>query len=424
MKAKTAEIRIYVSSKNFTIHFMLDFLKQAAFFEAVRFETDEGNKFKEFAFSESNFAKCVEKEEKAFKYAFGITLHDASDNEIFLYKQETTSFISIDIAKEAEGHLERWIQFTDALFERNSVVICACLYPENDGFWQQYLDPAVYSLYGRSLEGVAVIHYNDYLSKIDRKSLPGYSNYFNQIWFGSTWMMWYGHDYFRMIPKERFMSFDQAFEIRELPGGAVRIQLFEHREAYEEKASRAIQQRFRDYMAVDDVVEALEDAQNRQVRDSDDVAIEIITDGTDSFGTPVKQYRFYVDEQGVAVVRSQALRQITYGINEQGGTVFVYNEEMHPVYNSRLMIWTFPVSAKAQSYCEDIAEEMQNHFGISEKEAVDRINDFWSRNDLTDDRDIMYHESPEFWAYHMYSDNQRWWTISKEEIIPRKYKAT
>lgn len=88
------------------------------------------------------------------------------------------------------------------------------------------------------------------------------------------------------------------------------------------------------------------------------------------------------------------------------------------------MIWTFPVSAKAQVFCEDIAEEMQNHFGISEKEAVDRINSFWSRNDLTDDLDIVYHESTEFWAYEMYSDNQRWWTISKEEIIPRKYKAT
>ncbi len=85
---------------------------------------------------------------------------------------------------------------------------------------------------------------------------------------------------------------------------------------------------------------------------------------------------------------------------------------------------TFLVNSKAQWYCEAIVKEMQNHFGISEKEAVDRINDFWSHNDLTDDMDIMYHESPEFWAYQMYSDDQYWWRISKEEIIPRKYKET
>ncbi|CAM4134031.1 hypothetical protein [Saccharibacillus endophyticus] len=328
MKAKTAEIRIYVSSENFTIPFMLDFLKKAAFFKTVRYETDRANKFKESQFSESNFAKHVEKEEKAFKHAFAITLHDDLGNEIFFYKQKTTSFITIDIVKEAEEHLENWIQFTDALLEKDSVAICACLYPENDGFWQQNPDPAQYEFHGRSLEGVTVIHHNAYLSTIDVKSLPGYSNYFNEIWFGSTWMMWYGKDYFRMIPKERFVSFDQAFEIRELPGGAIRIQLFEHRDAYEEKASRAIQQRFRDYLGVDDAVQALEDAEHQQERDWDDVAIEIVTEETDASGAPIQQYRFYVDEQGQAVIRSQAVRQITYGVNGQGETVFTHEEEL------------------------------------------------------------------------------------------------
>lgn len=85
---------------------------------------------------------------------------------------------------------------------------------------------------------------------------------------------------------------------------------------------------------------------------------------------------------------------------------------------------TFLVNSKAQWYCEAIVKEMQNHFGISEKEAVDRINDFWSHKDLTDDTSLMYNETPEFWAYEMYSSNRSWWKISKEEIIPRKYKET
>jgi len=328
MKAAVATIKICVSSKNFTIPFMLDFLKQAAFFEAVRYETDRANKFKEFQFSEDNFSKHVEKEEKAFKHAFAITLHDILGNEIFFYKQKKTSFIKIYIINEADQHLENWIQFTNTIFEQGSVAICACLYPENDAFWQQNPDPAQYAFHGRSLEGVTVIHHNAYLSTIDVKSLPGYSNYFNEIWFGSTWMMWYGKDYFRMIPKERFMSFNQAFEIPELPGGAIRIQLFEHRDAYEEKASRAIQQRFRDYLGVDDVVQALEDAEHQKDRDSDDVAIEIVTEATDASGMLTRQYRFYVDKQGQAVIRSQAVRQITYGVNEQGETAFTHEEEL------------------------------------------------------------------------------------------------
>lgn len=262
MKNNLASIRIFVGREHFTVSFMLEFLKQAAFFEPVRYETDRGNRFKEFKFSESKFLKSVEKED-AFQYSFFITVYDSFGNEVFFCKQKKTSFIAINIAKEAEKHLQAWIQFTDALFERDSIAICACLYPENDGFWQQNPDPAQYVFHRRSLEGVTVIEHNAYLSTIDTKSLPGYSNYFNEIWFGSTWMMWYGNDYFRMIPKKRFMAFNQAFEVRELLGGAVRIQLFEHREAYEEKESRAIQQRFRDYMEIDDVVQALEDAENQ-----------------------------------------------------------------------------------------------------------------------------------------------------------------
>jgi len=53
MKNNLASIRIFVGREHFTVSFMLEFLKQAAFFEPVRYETDRGNRFKEFKFSES-----------------------------------------------------------------------------------------------------------------------------------------------------------------------------------------------------------------------------------------------------------------------------------------------------------------------------------------------------------------------------------
>ncbi|MDO3411900.1 hypothetical protein QWJ34_19210 [Saccharibacillus sp. CPCC 101409] len=82
----------------------------------------------------------------------------------------------------------------------------------------------------------------------------------------------------------------------------------------------------------------------------------------------------------------------------------------------------FPVNEKSQEYCEWIAEEMQNIFKISKEEAVGRINAFWSRNVLTDDDDIVYHETAEFWAYQIYSKDRFWWNMNKEDITPRDYK--
>ncbi|MCQ4087346.1 hypothetical protein [Saccharibacillus sp. JS10] len=83
----------------------------------------------------------------------------------------------------------------------------------------------------------------------------------------------------------------------------------------------------------------------------------------------------------------------------------------------------FPANEKAKDYCLWIAEVMQSEFGISKKEAVDRINSFWRRNDLTDDDNIMYHEGPDFWAYQIYCKDTFWWNMKKEELTPRKYEV-
>lgn len=59
-------------------------------------------------------------------------------------------------------------------------------------------------------------------------------------------------------------------------------------------------------------------------------------------------------------------------------------------------------------------------FDISEKEAFLRINSFWEGNDFLSEEDLIFHESPEFWAKTIYYEECNWWNFSENELIPRK----
>lgn len=73
---------------------------------------------------------------------------------------------------------------------------------------------------------------------------------------------------------------------------------------------------------------------------------------------------------------------------------------------------------EALAFCREVAEEMVRAYGISEDEAVARINRQWSDpgEDGVTPRiwivglDIVYHETAEFWAGLIYYGGEgRWW---------------
>jgi hypothetical protein len=73
--------------------------------------------------------------------------------------------------------------------------------------------------------------------------------------------------------------------------------------------------------------------------------------------------------------------------------------------------------AEALGFCREIAEDMVTTFGITQQEAVARINRQWS-DPATDGHtpriwivglDIVYHELPEYWAKTIYYGNDFYW---------------
>jgi hypothetical protein len=54
-------------------------------------------------------------------------------------------------------------------------------------------------------------------------------------------------------------------------------------------------------------------------------------------------------------------------------------------------------------YFREMVDVLVEHFGISRAEAVARINERYADEDISGmNQDLMCHEFPEFWAYHLY----------------------
>lgn len=90
-----------------------------------------------------------------------------------------------------------------------------------------------------------------------------------------------------------------------------------------------------------------------------------------------------------------------------------------------MLEFIFQGSEKAIEFCHEIATVMQSEFTIDKDEAISRINSKWS-DCVLDDEDMIFHESPKFWAYDIYyGANSRWWSYNEEELhklTPASYR--
>lgn len=81
----------------------------------------------------------------------------------------------------------------------------------------------------------------------------------------------------------------------------------------------------------------------------------------------------------------------------------------------------FATNLKSEIYCLIIAQEMVDIFSISEKEAIQRVSFFWKDNEFIDEDDMIFIESPEYWAKSIYYEEVDWWNKNERELTPRKY---
>ena len=85
--------------------------------------------------------------------------------------------------------------------------------------------------------------------------------------------------------------------------------------------------------------------------------------------------------------------------------------------------YEFKTNKKVQEFCDLIINKMVELFGINKDEALGRLNNHWKGVDLTDDKDVVYHEHENYWANVIYyGDDSFWWKDPRpKDLKPLPY---
>ncbi len=88
------------------------------------------------------------------------------------------------------------------------------------------------------------------------------------------------------------------------------------------------------------------------------------------------------------------------------------------------MNFKFITDKESQYFSEEIVREIIVQFGVSEREAVGRINQLWEGQEVIGDS-VVYHEEPDYWAKVVcYGADCFWWVEGESpKLIPYEEKG-
>lgn len=192
----------------------------------------------------------------------------------------------------------------------------------DDMFWQNNEDLNIYEIRKKSINNLRTKDSEIFPGKkiVDIEFNPGHSHRVNGLWFGSCWMMWFGNEYFKYIPKDTLRSFNNYFEIRELESNCLRVTLYESPWDYEELENREKQKSFRTQVGIDKIAQILvKDPKEKSINPS----IEIRTGNFTHGG--IRLINYYFDEYGEIVSKSNAKEVLTHELDDNGRIVWSEN---------------------------------------------------------------------------------------------------
>lgn len=82
---------------------------------------------------------------------------------------------------------------------------------------------------------------------------------------------------------------------------------------------------------------------------------------------------------------------------------------------------SFSIDAKAEEFCQRIVDTMVTLFGITESEAIGRLNKHWAGQEFIGEDELIYHDDEAYWAKTIYyEENAHWWR-NEDGLNPRPF---
>lgn len=156
---------------------------------------------------------------------------------------------------------------------------------------------------------------------IDIEQFSGHSHEYGGIGFTSTYIMWFGKDFFRFVPKETLISFKECYSNEILENETIRIQLYENITDYNSEEADHNQWAFRRHTNIDKIAEEWNLKYRKTPPDDLSGANMIIEHGNFEHGG-VKLVKSYYDANNKSTPQKKAFKVVLTEYNSSNNIVF------------------------------------------------------------------------------------------------------
>lgn len=221
-----------------------------------------------------------------------------------------------------QGIVDDVIQYVSNVMKEHCGIV-SFMSSAEDNFWQNNMDVQYFTLKNKSLSNYKLIPKPMFPDKeiVDVEANPGHHHYTDGAWFGSSWTMWFGKEYFKFIPKEILTGFKNCYENIEFSEDLLRIKLYENIWDYELYENREKQCAFRKWTGIDEVAHTL----IKQPKTVDDPAISIQTEDSCKYGG-IRRITYYFNRDGNVVTKSKAQVSKIYELAQSGDVLWTTEE--------------------------------------------------------------------------------------------------
>ena len=156
---------------------------------------------------------------------------------------------------------------------------------------------------------------------LDIEQFSGHSHEYGGIEFTSTYLMWFGKDFFRFVPQETLTSFKECVSNETFDNGTVRIQLYENINDFNTEETDRRQWAFRKHTNIDKVAEEWNKEYLAMASKDKSGANMTIENGNFEHGG-VKLVKLYLDKDNNTTTKKHAVKVKCVEYDSAGNVVF------------------------------------------------------------------------------------------------------
>lgn len=317
--------RIILNPETCTAEAIESIIRRFLIFKPAKMSGSELTRDKMRKFNEKSFFAGIE-DEIRLRGRFILELEEGEDESKILFRSGDDPILNVEYRYDLYAEHQHQIMQTidDVFVEYNARTGIARSSEEN--LWQNTENLSLYEYANRPTDHLRLVpHFAfDNQMMVDIEQFPGHSHQEYGLIFTSCWAMWFGHEFFKYIPKKSLQNFTDCYEQKELDNGALRILLYPNYLDYDDPDNRKRQWRFRRTVGIDEIAHHL--ATVPIVHENPDPTVQFLEGQFEHGGT--RKSIYYLRNDGQNVIRSRADYMEIFEYDEEGNVLWTGKEKL------------------------------------------------------------------------------------------------